>query len=205
MIATGRVAYANARVRALKSQLVDGEMLRRLRSGQGTQTLDTAYAEATVDPGERIDRSDLPTRRFRHLMKCYGVVLASYPSGQSLVRALLALHEIENVKLAWRARVRSHPFERWRPLWRPLGALEAVRLEECRDLTSLTGLVAIMGTTPYRAIAKTTFRAHAEDPVAAELAFDRWASASVEAAAAGLARSEVTARDLARAVVRERT
>jgi hypothetical protein len=204
VIATGRVAYANARVRALKSQLFDQEMLRRLRCGAGTQLLEPTVADASVEPDLHIDRSDLPSRRFRHLVKCYAIVRASYPSGQPLVQALLGLHEVENVKLAWRARMRSHPFERWRSHWQPLGALASVRLEDCRDITSLAGLVAGLRTTPYGAIAETTFRAHAEDAAAAELAFDRWASASVDAAATGLHRTEATARHLALAVVRER-
>jgi vacuolar-type H+-ATPase subunit C/Vma6 len=191
-------------VRALKSQLFGTDTVRRLRSARDGQHLGAADAETAADPDAAVDGSDLVRRRFRHLVASYTIVLGSYPSGQTLFRALFRLHEVENLKLAWRAHIRLHPFERWRSLWRPLGPLETVRLEDCRDQTSLAGLVASLRTTPYGALADTTFRAHADDLVASELAFDRWASASIDRAATGLGRAEKTARDLARAVVRER-
>ncbi len=98
----------------------------------------------------------------------------------------------------------AQPFERWGPLWRRLGALESIRLEECRDQTSLAGLAGSLGDTPYAGIASTTLRAHAEDLLASELAFDRWASLSVVEAAIALPPAEAAARELALAVVRGR-
>jgi hypothetical protein len=204
MIASGRVAYANARVRALKSQLFGPDVGGRLRAARGIPTSSEDDREASRDAGASREMSDLPARRFRHLLRCYSVVLASYPSGQALFRALVRLHEIENLKLAWRARTSGHFFERWGPLWVPLGVLETVRLEDCHDQTSLAGLVASLRATPYEMIADATWRAHADDLLAVELALDRWASASIVRAAASLGQSETTARDLALAVVRER-
>ena len=204
MMASGRVAYANARVRALKSQLFGPDLVGRLRAVRDIPTEGADGREVPRDVGVIGDWSDLPTRRFRHLLTCYRVVLASYPSGQTLFRALLRLHEIENLKLVWRARFSSHPFERWDPLWRSLGVLETVRLEDCRDQTSLAGFVASLRVTPFGVIAEATWRAHADDLLASELALDRWASASIARAAASLGRAETTARDLALAVVRER-
>jgi vacuolar-type H+-ATPase subunit C/Vma6 len=204
MIASGRVAYANARVRALKSQLFGPEVVGRLRTDRDIPTSSAADKDAARDVGVSRGVSDLPERRFSHLLRCYRVVLSSYPSGQTLFQSLVRLHEVENLKLAWRARTVGHPFERWGPLWRALGSLESVRLEECRDQTSLSGLVASLRATPYSVIADATWRAHADDLLASELALDRWASASIARAAFSLGRAEATARDLALAVVRER-
>jgi hypothetical protein len=180
---TGRAAYGNARVRSLKSRLFDAGALRRAMSGANV---------------------DLVLQRWQQLLRCYTVVLRSYPSAQSVVRALLSLHEIENVKLLWRARTRLVPFDRWRPLWRPLGPLETLRIGECRDLTSLVSVVAALRPTPYGHIAEAILRSHSEDLAACELAFDRWASAALASAARGLSAGETAARDLALAVVRER-
>jgi hypothetical protein len=204
MIASGRVAYANARVRALKSQLFGPEVVGRLRADRDIPISSPDDREPSGDSAGLRDIPDLPARRFHHLLRCYRVVLASYPSGQTLFQALVRLHEIENVKLGWRARVFGHPVERWGPLWRPLGVLESVRFENCRDQTSLAGLVDSLRATPYSVIADDTWRAHADDLLASELALDRWASASIARAAFGLGRAETTARDLALAVVRER-
>jgi hypothetical protein len=196
-MATGRIAYANARVRALKSQLLDPDLPRRLRAAPAAQS--PAFAA-----GEALDIAELPSRSFRRLVHCYAVVLASYPSGHELFRALVRLHEIENLKLVWRARSRQHPFERWQRLWRPLGVLETVRLDEVREHTSLAGFVVGLRGTPYGTIADATLRAHADDLAASELAFDRWASSCIARAAAGLGRGESAARGLAMARVRER-
>ena len=204
MTASGRVAYANARVRALKSHLFGREMVGRLRTDHDVSASNADDAGTDREVGVSGDLSTLAARRFRHLLTCYRVVLSSYPSGQSLFQALVRLHEIENLKLAWRARTIGHPFERWGSLWRPLGDLESVRLEDCRDQTSLSGLVAALRATPYGAMADATWRAHADDLLACELALDRWASAALVRAAASLSRRESTARDLALAVVRER-
>ena len=204
MIATGRVAYAHARVRALKSQLFGAEMIGRLRAARDSRLLCAVDGEAAGDVDVRTDGADLSRRRFRHLVACYRVVLTSYPSGQPLCLALLRLHEIENLKLVWRARARSHPFDRWGALWRPLGTLERIHLETCRDQTSLLGLVASVRATPYGEIADATLRAHADDLLACDLALDRWSSASLLEAADGLGHAEAAARALALCVVRER-
>jgi vacuolar-type H+-ATPase subunit C/Vma6 len=188
VIATGTLAYANARVRALKSQLLDADTLKRLRA-------------AGADPP---DAENFHDRRFRHLSRSYDVVIRSYPSGERLCRALYRLHEIENIKLAWRAYVGVRAVAEWQSLWRPLGKLETVPLETCRDRTSLPDFVHGLRPTPYGEIARSIVRAHANDPLAAELAFDRWASSEVAAAAEALAPAEAAARGLARSLVRER-
>jgi vacuolar-type H+-ATPase subunit C/Vma6 len=190
MVSAG-IAYGNARVRALKSQLFDADALRQLQrdaTGRGTT----------------IGSQDLSGERFRHLLQCYAVVIRSYPAGQTLFRALCRRHEIENLKLVWRAHVRSHRFEQWKALWRPFGGLETIRLESCRERASLSELVASLRATPYTDIARSILRAHANDLAAAELGFDRWASAAIASAAGALGGGETAARDLALTIVRER-
>jgi len=75
VIATGRIAYANARVRALRSQLIDADMVRRLLASPAAQFSETDREGADLD--QPLVGSDLPRRSFRRLLKCYGVVLAS--------------------------------------------------------------------------------------------------------------------------------
>jgi hypothetical protein len=79
-----------------------------------------------------------------------------------------------------------------------------VPLEACRDRTSLPDFVHGLRPTPYGDIARSIVRAHANDLLAADLAFDRWASSEVAAAADALAPAEAVARGLARSLVRER-
>jgi vacuolar-type H+-ATPase subunit C/Vma6 len=200
---SGRVAYANARIRSLKSQLFDADELRRLRT-TGGRTSRPQGAAMPDDASAIAGGSELVQQRWHQLVRCYTVILCSYPSGQQAVRGLLNLHEIENVKLLWRTQTRGIRFERWRSLWRPLGALQTVRLDDYRDLTSLVSLVVALRPTPYGSVAEAILRSHADDLAACELALDRWASAALASAAQALGRTEAAARDLALAIVRER-
>lgn len=205
MIATGRLAYANARVRALKSRLLGPEIVRRLlRAEAPAPERGTTPAEAPFDHEGSDDAAALPARRFEELVACYRTILRSYPSGQPILLSVLRLHEIENVKLVWRAIVRSHPFERWGGLWRPLGSLQELDLEDCRRRTSLHDLSIGVRGTPYEDVVGATLRAHTDDLMAADLAFDHWASASLAQAADELPRAERRAGDLVVAMVRER-
>lgn len=178
MISAGRYAFANARARAMKSRL-----LTRRVSG---------------------DLAALANERFRKLIDHYAILIASYPIGQSLLLALVRLHETENLKLVWRAILRGVPPDRWLPLWIPLGSLATLDAEACRDCRSLRALDAVVESTPYHLIAGQMRRAHADDVAAAELGFDRWASRRVIDAALSLPAREHRARDLAIALVRER-
>lgn len=174
-----RLAYANARVRALKSRL-----LRRV------DILSGGTSPACGD--------------LRDLVECYRTILRSYPAGQPVFLALVRLHEVENIKLAWRAYARRHAPERWIGLWQPLGDVGRVARDACATRTSLAELVRALEHTPYGNIAASVFRAHPHDPVAAELGFDRWASAALLRAAGELPAREQGARTLVRAIVRER-
>jgi hypothetical protein len=178
MMPGGRYAFANARARAMKSRLLAGRVSGNLAALAGES--------------------------FRKLIDGYAMLMASYPIGQSLFLALVRLHEIENLKLAWRAAVRGLPPARWLPFWVPLGSLAVVDSDDCRDCRTLSALTGVLARTPYFSIAETMRRAHADDLAAAEVGFDRWASRAVVDAALLLPAREHLARDLALALVRER-
>ena len=182
MIATGGLAFANARVRALKSRLLGRETLGRIQS-------------ANLAIGEQA---------FREFLEWHRMVSASYPSAPALWLALFRLHEIENVKLAWRAMARRHPFQSWRHLWIPMGRRAVVECDRLRDCTTLASLVEVLRGTAYASVADAMLRGHAADLAAAELGFDRWASRALVDAAGDLDAGESRTRALAIAIVRER-
>lgn len=177
MIATGGVGFANARIRALKSRLLRGDLRRTTRS----------------DSRPGLD-----------LISCYRVVLDSLPAARPLALALLARHEIENVKLLWRAVTRSRSFARWSPLWRPLDPLATFSRDAARECTSLAQLSALLRTTPFGEIADAMWRGHHDDLLAAELGFDRWMSRRLLEVSSALDDSETIARGLVESLVAER-
>jgi len=200
--AARQFAFGNARVRAMKARLLGPEDAAAIR-GCGTSAARARAFQELVG----IDSDDPPEvfgALFSRLIADYGKVLRSYPSGSGLFLALLRLHEIENLKLAWRAVARGYPADRWLAYWRALGPLESLKRDQWRDLASLRQIVGLVRGTPYAAIVSTTFRSHEADPAAAELAFDHWASRELLSAAQALPATERRARELAVALLRER-
>ncbi len=191
-------AYANARLRARKSRLRGPEDLRVLRAAPSASALATALQ---ADPLR--DAGRLPAFLFAALVADYARILQDYPRGAPLWRALLGLHEIENLKLAWRARSRSLPASRWTSLWRPLGALESLHLADWSGAGSLRDAARHLAG-PYAEIVAAVLEAHESDLAAAELALDRWAWARLAEEARSLPRAEAVAADLIAALVRER-
>jgi vacuolar-type H+-ATPase subunit C/Vma6 len=179
------LAYGHARVRARKSRL---------------WTRDDALARLA-----RPDRAyEPPGELYAALAFDYAIALQGYPDARPLLMALWRRHEIENLKLAWRARSLSLPAAGWRPYWRALGSLAAVAAEDVERSTSLAALAGRLRATPYGAIAGAALRAHDGDPVAAELTFERWTyTAIVRELSALPARERATAMLVGR-VVRER-
>ena len=177
MIATGGVGFANARIRALKSRLLSAEV-RRATQPDSRPALD--------------------------LISCYRVVLDSLPAARPLALALFARHEIENVKLLWRAVTRGHSIARWSPLWRSLEPLATFSLEAARECTTLSQLAAILRNTPFGQISDAMRRGHPDDLLAAELGFDRWMSRRLLEVSGALAASETIARGLIESLVAER-
>jgi hypothetical protein len=188
VIASGSIACANARIRALKSRLLGREIAGRAGAGL---------------PIAR-DRSTDPAAGFSDLLSWYAIALKSYPYGRPLLLALLRRFEIENIKLAWRAVANRHDPARWRACWIPLDQLAVIPLEACRDARTHQAVAEALGRTPYAAIAMEMWRAHGRDPLAAEFGFDRWASRAIVEAARALPATDATTVSLALAVVRER-
>ena len=172
----------------MKSRLLGHEIAGRVLAG---------LAATRDEPRDR-------ARGFAELIDWYTTILEAYPRGQPLFLALLRLHELENIKLAWRVIVNGATESPWQSLWIDLGRLATVALSACRDCRTLPALVEALRQTPYAAIAHDMCRAHADDLAAAELGFDRWASTCIIDAAALLPKADRTAVALAHAVVRER-
>ena len=188
MSAPGR-AYAFARVCASRGTILSRDELFAVRG--------------TTDEGASMHAAsalgiDSDAKRFARLLKRYRLVLRIYPEHAELLRALLRLHEIENLKLAWRALVRQADPESWVPLWRDFGDLASI--PRVRGATSLHDFVELLKGTPYGTIAAEVFKVSPH----AEIAFDRWASAEIVRLANALPRSEALARQLALRIVRKR-
>lgn len=200
MSLASRRACGLARVRAHKSRLLDAPTLAALAA---------VDAPAATLPGWRdldaaSDASSILALAYDRLIADCVVAMAGYPEARDVLRALVELHEIENVKLLWRAATARLPFDAWRAEWRPLGSLERVSATAVAPLTSVRQLAAALARTPYARVADAEVRAHPDDPAAVEIAFDRAGSARVLAAARALPGREHAARDLALSVVRER-
>lgn len=89
---TGAIAYAHARMRGCKSRLLTRADALPLFTAAEPQAMRRVVAALELeDPMQR-------------LLRVYTTAIRGYPRGAPLFRALLQLHEIENVKLEWRRR-----------------------------------------------------------------------------------------------------
>jgi ATP synthase (C/AC39) subunit len=199
VIAAFRLAFGNARLRARKSRLRTASAARLLGSVPGV----AAFADALGLPAAH-EQVELDRVLFDRLLDDYRRILDDYSAARPLLHALLARHEVENVKLGWRALARGLPPSRWIRLWRRFGALETLSLETFRDASSLAEAVRRATSTPWGRIVRETLEAHEHDPAAAELALDRFAFARVAEEAERLPRRETIARRLALSLVYER-
>ena len=161
-------AYAHARVRASKSRLYSrAELLplmladNALAKGRALQTL-----------GLDRDRALFP-QLFARLMTFYKTAIDAYGVDAHVFLAMLRLHELENLKLLWRAITRSLPPEEWMPYWRDV-AFATLDPRALQHATSVRDLAERLKKTPYAAIARRVAEAHGNDLAAAELAFDQW-------------------------------
>lgn|GEM_PF-2166474 len=182
-------AYAFARVCAHRGMMLRPEELFAVRG--------TTDEQASMHAASALGIEN-ESKRFARLLKRYRLVLRVYPEHAALIRALLRLHEIENLKLAWRALVRDADPEAWVPLWRDFGDL--AEIPRIRGVASLHDFVELLRATPYGAIAAEVFKVSPH----AEMAFDRWASAEIVRLAKALPRSEALAREIALRIVRKR-
>jgi vacuolar-type H+-ATPase subunit C/Vma6 len=198
---TARWAYATTRVRALRGALLGPDLAARLRAAREPAAIAAALRDAGVpDPS--------PAAAFeavhRRLAARYARVARDVPEGADVVLALARLHELENLKLVWRACTRARPPAAWQALWRPLGALAALEREAWLDARTPDDVARLAAGTPYAALAEVLARAHRDDPLAGELAIDRFGTRALRAAAAALPEREATARALALSVAEER-
>ena len=173
MMPRGSIAYAHARIRGCKSRLLTRADALPLFTASDPQAMRRVVAALELE------------KPMQRLLRVYATAIRGYPHGAPLFRALLQLHEIENVKLRWRRgdRIPEH-------LWTDLGSLATFSSE--------------LAGTPYEQIARTVTRAHGSDLAAAELALDRWASQRLLEEARRLPGRETLARRLIELVVRER-
>lgn len=198
MIAPFRFAFGSARVRAMKARLLgpaEGAAL--------AATKDVASLASLVDPGAPPNPREIERRAFTRLVDVYVKLAASFPQGRDLLAALWRRHEVENLKLVWRAKA-SAPAHDWASRWRHLGHLATLDLEVCESAGSLEELAPHLLRTPYSEIFSSTLRAHAGDAAAGEMAFDRWTATRLLHEARRLPRRESLAKELVFAWIRER-
>ena len=170
---SGRRAYAFSRMLARKAQLFGPR--------------EAALLLATDNPANAL--ATLGADPFDKLLRLYELAIRTYRA--PLFRALLGLHEIENVKLLWRVATNNRDAAAIRRLWRPLGAFATVAMP--REVLSLRELVEKLAPTPYGAIAKNILRSGA-----GESAFDRWASQRLLDEAKRLPKSEALTQSMIR-------
>lgn len=199
MTSAARLAFAFARTRALRGKLLGPEDADRLRTAIGTRAQSGALHALGIEAQDAAQAHDQLVARFA---SDADKLLRAWPLGKGLLRALVGLLEIENLKLAFRAAGRApRLLERH---WIPLGRVSQLPLEPFRDAGAVRGAVEAIARTPYGPVAEAVMRAHEDDPSAAEMALDRWASQRLLAEARKLPRGQDDARELALRVVRER-
>ena len=190
---------ANARLRARKARLRGPRELRLLAAAGSVAALAAALGAETAREPESIGAA-----LFSGLLDDGAALRRHYPRGAPLFDAVLRLHEVENLKLAWRARSRPNAPAGWRRLWNPFGRLESLSLAAWSDADSLRDAAADAAGTPFGPAVAEALRARETDPRAAELDLDRDAWESLANEARRLPSRERDATDLALSLVRER-
>ena len=190
---------ANARLRARRSRLRGPRELRLLAASGSLGALAAALGAEAARESDAVAAALLAG-----LLDDYDALRRHYPRGEPLFSAVLRLHEVENLKLAWRARSRGDPPGDWRRLWTPLGRLGTLSLAAWREAASLRDAAKDAAGTPFGPVVADALRSRESDPKAAELDFDRDAWAAVADEARRLPSREKGAADLALAFVRER-
>ncbi len=197
MIAAGRLAFANVRARARAARLLGPEVAAHLRATEGA-------ARASILRGLGGEGAGLHAARVARLLDDYAVLARSYPVGEALLAAMARLHEIENLKLLYRAAAKGLPPGAWRPLWRPMGPFETLRRADAEEVRTLRDLTAAARGTPYAEVVAAAASGPPLVPAAAELSIDRLGSRRLVEAARALPRAQAGAGALALDLVRER-
>lgn len=190
---------ANARLRARKSRLRGPREFRLLSAAGSLGALAAALGAEAAGDADAVGAALLAG-----LLEDYAILLREYPRGAPLFSAVLRLHEVENLKLAWRAHSRSPAPARWSRLWKPLGRLETLSLGRFSEAASLRDAAACAAGTPFGPVVDEVLRSREADPEAADLDFDRDAWEAVAREARRLPSDEIGAGALALSLVRER-
>lgn len=198
-MSAGDLAYTHARLRAWRSRLLRRPDVLPLLAARDAAAHTRALAAIGAATG-----GEAREHAFERLLNIYRIAIRGYREHALLFLSLLRLHEVENIKLAWRAIARYEVESQWHALWRPLGSLGSVTFEQCRAAESLADLVDRLAKTPYGEIVKQLYRAHRDDGTAFEFGLDRWASQILLAEAAKLRATEPLAASLVESVVRSR-
>lgn len=169
MSSRGQRAYANARVRARRGALLGPEALPPLRGLGGTRALHRGFVALGLDPAEPIA---LAETLYARLGQDYAFVTRLHPDRPGLFRALAGRFDAANLALLHRASLRGLALEEVRSLLLPVGAVTAGAVRTDDDLHSLGARLP----RPWPAVLEAAERAHAEDPLAFELALERAAT-----------------------------
>jgi hypothetical protein len=197
MTGLARSAYAYARVRARKSRILTPSLLAALTVSDDPALTIAGWRDIDATAGA----APLMGAAYRRFIADCALVVAGRPDLAEAVRALIGLHENENVKLAWRAIARARNSDAWRPLWRPLDGFATVDVDRCAAALSLVELVESLRRSPFGPVAADALRLHGADAPAAELLFDRAAIARIARARADLPAADTPARALLTLVV----
>lgn len=163
--------YGHARMCAAKSRLRSRADLLPLMLAENAE----GKRRALQTIGIERDQPLFP-QLFARLMKFYQTAIDAYHDDAHIFLAMLRLHELENLKLIWRAVTRSLPPDGWMPYWREV-AFATLDPRTLRDASSVRDLAERLKRTPYAEIARRVAEAHGNDLAAAELAFDQWGTA----------------------------
>ena len=199
MTAVARRAYGQARARARSAAILSHPVVTAMATAPAITSL-----PGWRDLGPHDDGCVSLALVYSRLVDDHLVMRRAYPEAHGTLAALLELHELENLKLLWRAAVRGIALPDWRGSWRPLGVLQTLALEWFSGSLTLASLTVALRTTPYGELAATTMQSHGQDVAAAELAIDRFGTHRLVRARERLPGAERSARRLLRAVIDRR-
>jgi vacuolar-type H+-ATPase subunit C/Vma6 len=199
MTAVARRAYGQARARARGAALLSDTVVTVMATAPAVTPL-----PGWRDLGPHDNGSVTLALAYSRLVDDHLIMRRAYPEAREALAALLTLHELENLKLLWRAAVRGTPVAEWRGSWRPLGVLQSIALEQFAGPVTLASLSGTLQATPYGQLAAATMQAQGDDLAAAEVVIDRFGTRELGVAHDRLPRAEYSARKLLRAVIDRR-
>jgi vacuolar-type H+-ATPase subunit C/Vma6 len=199
MTAVARRAYGQARARGRAAAILSEPAVIAMAGAAAIGPL-----PGWRDLGPDDDGSTILAAAYSRLVDDHVVMRRAYPESRPALAALMQLHELENLKLLWRAVVRGTAMVDWRGSWRPLGVLQIVSPEWFTSALTVMGLTRALQATPYGELGTTLRRSHGHDVAAAELAIDRFGTHALASAHDRMPVVERSARRLLRAIVHRR-